>query len=116
MYKVLCGEEFTSVLRLAKIPAVNYGEQTGSSKSGRQGDMLELCMVKATAWHTHLSLETTGHFCKRLTKFSTCGRWGGGGSSPVSSLVHKIESGVYPRIALESAGEGHSLREVRQSH
>lgn len=41
MYKVLCGEGFASMLRLTKIPAVNYG----SSKSAGPGDMLEFYMT-----------------------------------------------------------------------
>lgn len=44
MYKVLCEEGFASMLRLTKIPAVNYG----SSKSARPGNMLEFYMDNST--------------------------------------------------------------------
>ena len=87
------------MLRLGKIRAVSYEEQTGSSKSGRQGASLEVWMDKATGCCELLGLQTQGLFAgDLLSSQSTVGE-------RVEVLtsrfqVHKTVSGVYPRIAL----------------
>lgn len=87
------------MLGLGKVRAVSYGEQTGSSQSGRQGASLEVWMDKAAACCELLGLQTSGLFAgDLLSSPSTAGE-------RVEVLtsrfqVHKTESGVYPRIAL----------------
>lgn len=87
--------------------AVDYGEQTGSSKSGQWVAILEVWMDKATACCELLGLQTPGLSAgDLLSSRSTTGK----GVEVLTSRFqgHKTESGVYPRIALSSAGVGRS--------
>lgn len=107
MCKALRREGCTSTLGLGQIRAVDNGEQTGSSKSGQWVAILEVRMDKATACCELLGLQTPGLFAgDLLSSRSTTGE----GVEVLTSRfqVHKTESGVYPRIALSSAGVGRS--------